>query len=91
MTCNDGIGARLLSARDLQHRIWRQRYCLLEVGCRHVLDLAVSHRLDHLYLPWHLWSHDSFLRNRDQLLKLFVITLTRSFQGVRIPPGTFLL
>ena len=57
-------------------------------GINHILDLAVSHRLDHLYLPWHLWSHDSFLRNRDHPLKLFVITLTRSFQGVRIPPGT---
>ena len=60
-------------------------------GINHILDLAVSHRLDHLYLPWHLWSHDSFLRNLDHLLKLFDITLTRSFQGVRIPPGTSLL
>ena len=56
------------SARDLQHRTWRLRCCLrlsyglLEVGRRHVLDLvASSHRLNHLYLSWHLWSHDSFL------------------------------
>ena len=32
-----------------------------------------------------------FLRNLDQLLKLSDIVLTRSLQGVRIPPGTFLL
>ena len=53
-------------------------------GRRHVLDLAASHRLDHLYLSWHLWSHDSVLRNLDQLLKLFVITLTRSFQDISL-------
>ena len=62
-----------------------------EVGCRQVLDLAACHRLRHLYLSWHLWSYDSFLRNLDQLLKLFDITLTRSFQGVRIPLGTSLV
>ena len=27
---------------------------LLEVGLRHVLDLAASHRLGHLYLSWHV-------------------------------------
>ena len=37
--------ARLLSARDLQHRTWRLSCCLLEVGRRHVPDLAASHRL----------------------------------------------
>ena len=31
---------------------------LLEVE-RHVLDLAASHRLDHLCLSLHLWNHDS--------------------------------
>ena len=31
----------------------RLRCCLLEVGHRHVLDLAASHRVDHLYLSWH--------------------------------------
>ena len=78
-------------ARDPQHRTWRLRCCLLEVGLRRGLDLAASHRLDHLYLSWHLWSHDSFLPNLDQLLKLFNITSTRSFQGVRTSSGTFSL
>ena len=32
---------------------------------------------DQLYLSWHLWSHHSFLRNFDHLLKLFDITSTR--------------
>ena len=79
------------SARDVQQRTWRVRCCLLEVGHRHVLDLAASHRLGHLYLSWHLWRHGSFRRNPDQLLKLFDIALTRSFQGVRISSGTSLL
>ena len=85
------------SALDLQHLTWRLpcclrlRCCLLEVGRRHVLDLAASHRLDHLCLLLQLWSHVSFLRNLDLFLKLFDITLTRSFQGVRVPSGTFLL
>ena len=45
------------SARDLQYWTWRLRCCLLEV-C--IITPGVSHRLDHLYLSWHLWSHDSF-------------------------------
>ena len=82
--------ARLLSARDLQHRTWRQR-CLLEVGLRYVLDLAASHHLGHLCLSLHLQSHCSFLCNLDLFLILFDITSTRSFQGVRISSGTLLL
>ena len=79
--------ARLLSARDLQHRTWRPRWvcrlrcCLLQVGRRHVLDLAASHRQGHLCLSLHLWSHDSVLRNLDQLLNLFDITSTKKFPG----------
>ena len=53
--------------------------------------LAASHRLGHLCLPLHLWSHCSFLRDPALSLKLFDITSTRSFQGVRISPGTFSL
>ena len=73
--------ARLLSARDLQHLTWRLSCSLLEVGLRYVLDLAASHRLGHLCLLLHLWSHCSFLRDLDLSLKLFDITSTRSFQG----------
>ena len=98
--------ARLLSARDLQHRTWRPallsarglHHCirrlscgLLEDGHRHVLDLAASHRLGHLCLLLHWWSHCSVPRNIDLFLKLFDITSTRSFQGVLISSGTFLL
>ena len=53
--------------------------------------LAASHRLGHLCLPLHLWSHCSFPRDPALSLKLFDITSTRSFQGVRISPGTFSL
>ena len=88
--------ARLLSARDLQRRTWRLRCicrgrhhcawrlscCLLEVGLRLVLDLAASHHLAHLCPSLHLWSHDSFLRNLDHLLKICFILLTRSLQGL---------
>ena len=59
--------------------------CLLEVGCRHVLDLAVSHRLD-LYHLGTCRVATVFCATVIKLLKLFVITLTRRFQGVRIPP-----
>ena len=57
---------------------------LLEVGRRHGLDLAASHRLGHLCLPSHLWSHCSFLRHVDLFLELFDITPTSSFQDVRM-------
>ena len=83
--------ARLLSARDLQHRtkrlrcVRRLRCCLLEVGHRHVLDFAASHHLGHLYLLRHVWTRDNFLRNLGLSLKLFNITSTRGFQDVRIP------
>ena len=79
------------SARSLHHCIRRLSCGLLEVGLRYVLDLAASHRLDHLCLPLHLWSHCSFLRDHDLSLKLFHITSTRSFHGVRISPWTFSL
>ena len=80
----------VVAARDLQHRTWRLRCvcrgqhhctwrlscCPREVGRRHVPDLAASHHMDHQCLSLHLWSHDSFLRNLDHLLKLFFIILT---------------
>ena len=75
-----------LTARSLHHCIRR-----LSCGLRYVLDLAASHRLDHLCLPLHLWSRCSFLRHLDLSLKLFDITSTRSFQGVRISRGTLSL
>ena len=81
----------VVNARGLHHCIRRLSCGLLEVGLRYVLDLAASHRLGHLCLPLHLWSHCSFLRDLDLFLKLFDITSIRSFQGVRISPGTFLL
>ena len=73
------------SARDLQHRTClRLRCCLLEVGLQYVLDLAASHDPGRLCLPLHLWSDGS------ATLKLFENTSARSFQGVRISPGTSL-
>ena len=71
-----------LCARRLHHCIRRLSCGLLEDGLRYVLDLG------YLCLPLHLWSHCSFLRDLDLSLKLFVITSTRSFEGVRISPGT---
>ena len=53
---------------------------------RYVLDPAASHRVGHLCLLLHLWSHCNFL-----FLKLFDITSTRCFQGVLISPWTSLL
>ena len=80
-----------LSARGLHHCIRRLSCALLEVRLRYVLDFAASHRLGHLYLTCHLWSQCSFLCNLDLFLKLFDITSTRSFQGVRISSGASLL
>ena len=71
-----------MSARDLQHCIERLSCGLLEVRLRYVLDLAVSPRLSH---------HCSFLSNLDLFLKLFDITSTKSFWGVRISSETPLL
>ena len=56
-------------ARDLQHRIWRLRCCLLEVGYKN-LDFVASHHLGHLCFSWHVWSRCSFLRDLDPFLKL---------------------
>ena len=85
------LSTALLSARGLHHCIRRLSCCLLEVGLRYFLDLTASHRLGHLCLPLHLWSHCSFLRDFDLFLKLFYITSTRSFLGVRISSRTFLM
>ena len=68
------LATALLSARGLHHCIRRLSCCLLEVGLRYFLDLTASHRLGHLCLPLHLWSHCSFLRDFDLFLKLFYIT-----------------
>ena len=85
------LATALKAARGL-HRCIRRLSCgLLEVGLRYVLDLAASRRLGHPCLPLHLWSHFSLLRSLHLFLKLFDITSTRSFQGVRISSGTFLL
>ena len=80
-----------LATRGLHHCIRRLSCCLLEVGFRYVLNLAASHHLSHLCSSLHLWGHCSCLRNLNLFLKLFDITSTRSFQGVRISSGTFLL
>ena len=85
------LASARLSARSMHHCIRRLSCGLLEVGLRYVPDFAASHRLGHLCLSLHLWSHCSFLRDLDLSLKLFVITSTRSFQGVRISPGTIFL
>ena len=84
------LATALLTARSLHHCIRRLSCGLLEVGLRCVLDLAASSHLGHLCLLLHLWSHCSLPRNLDQLLKLFDIALTRSFQCVRTSSGTFL-
>ena len=85
------LATALLTARSLHHCIRRLSCGLLEVGLRYVLDLAASPHLGHLCLLLHLWSHCSLPRNLDQLLKLFDIALTRSFQCVRTSSGTFLM
>ena len=60
----------MLSARNLHHCI-RQLSCgLPEVWLQNILDLTASHRLGHLCLPLHLWSHCSFLRGLDRFLEL---------------------
>ena len=53
------LATALLSARGLHHCIRRPSCGVLEVGHRHLLDLAASHRLGHLCLLLHLWSHCS--------------------------------
>ena len=69
------LATALRSARGLHHCIRQLSFGLLEVGLRYVLDLAASHRLGHLCLPLHLWTHCSVLRDLDLFLKLFDITI----------------
>ena len=85
------LSLKLVCSRSASLHLTTALFACWRSGVNHIRDLAVSHRLHHLYLYWHLWSRDRFLRNLDHLLGLFDMTSTRSFQGVRIPPGTFLL